>query len=67
MRGTIFGIVSLGVLIGLLPVMLDTGGGDSLGQQFTEVLSSFLGPLVVVLFLVACAALVVAFFVSDGY
>lgn len=67
MRGTIPGILMLGVLIGLLPAMFDFDAPDSLGSDFVSVISGFAGPVVVSLFLVACGALVVAFMSTDGY
>lgn len=67
MRGNLFGILALGVLIAVLPAMFEFDAADSLGSDFVEALSGFVGPVVVMLFLVACAALVVSYAFTDGF
>jgi hypothetical protein len=67
MRGNIFGVLALGTLIALLPLMFDFESTDSVGEDFVDMLAAFTGPVLISMFVVACAALVVNWMWTDRF
>lgn len=67
MRGNIFGVLALGTLIALLPLMFEFESTDSVGEDFVELLTAFTGPVLISVFVVTCAALVVNWMWTDGF
>jgi hypothetical protein len=67
MRGNIFGVLAIAVLTALLPAMWQFNSPDSTGQDFIAALDVFVGPMLVMILLVACAALVVNWMHTDSF
>lgn len=68
MRGSIFGVLALGIGIALLPAIFEFDGTDSLGNDIVGVIAEIAPNLLVALFLVTCLALLVGWFVGgDPY
>jgi len=67
MRGNIFGVLALGTLIALLPLMFDFSNADSAGEDFIAMLDAFVGPVLISMLVVACAALVVNWMHTDTF
>ena len=67
MRGSIFGVVALGVGLVMTPLILDVDvSGDGTGETAMQLLSAF-DPIIGLVFTIACIGLLTVFFGSDGY
>jgi hypothetical protein len=69
MRGSIWSVVTVGVVVAALPLIFSedlNGGADSLGSEFLDLISA-LTPLFGVLILVSVTGLFLVFFSGDEF